>query len=606
MVAPVSRATTALPPRDRHAWNLRDAENAVLANFPGGRDREHEESVYAYVVLSDHYQNAKHWKGAGFTEGGELTAEAKALIKQTMAPVPELSARLEQRVNGICANEASISCEPKEPAGPEGEDGKRKPSAEQEAAVAEWLRETTFWWDANSFWGGKDIRKPTGVRGAVAMASMSKAGSACLRVFWPPDSRTETVRIKNAAGEVVREEKRVPRQRDRLAAGKHVKVVALPPERCGVYKDPDTLKETAVFLYSTTDNRNAAEIWFAEGEKTFLRSVTEGDEATEKEYPLGGLLPIAQIDLGCLLTPAMVEAQGVIDTDNTSLLRNGVQHGYSQRTETNAEEDGTWENTPPAGITNPRTRLNVDGVTLEYFHPGVAVLGAGFNRRVMGERYPTHTDADNITHYALAAPGVTYHEPSPSDSLIATLDKHTMQLREGCHQGHVMTGLMGGTAEASGDAYEQKRAPHVVDIKAGGEAVDAAVAHILLVGTVMKDYLCGVEDAAFARAYTVKAQSHPSAGAPSTEAQRTNRENQQAGLISTPEAIARLGIQDVGAEIERIAADNALAVEERRWSVFEKAVNSGADPSWVMKRLGIPEMEVQMALRSDGPPNIQQ
>lgn len=591
-------------PRDPRDWTLQDAKNVPALGYPAGEiDATAITSTLAYIA-GDHWQNGDAWIGAGFTTAGVWVQTSKDRVEATLTPVPESFACLERRVSGGCGNEADPSIAPNDPQGPADADGNPTPSNAQVQAMEEWRHDVgTVWWSAVQLWGGKDLRKPTGVRGMVSQASASESGSACMRVFINPAART--LEVTGADGS---SEQRVPRKSTRAEALQAIKICTPSPDRCCVYVDPDTQQKTGVFLYKDFQDQDAAEIWFAglaNGRQvTILRSLTIG-KTTETAYPWGGLLPIVQANVGCLITDAVRRLQAALDMAGTSLARLIQAHGYGQRTEINAEADGYWSTTPPTGLQPyeaPRTRLNGETQAVEYFNPLPADMGSDVIRHINGIVYQSGVNADGAPVYGITSPSVNFHEPSDPEAIIKGIDALTMIVRNACHQGHVRAGLLGSSAESSGEAYEQSRAPFVADVKAVGEAVDGPVAEILTVATVMADYLCGATDATFADEYTVAVQSHPSAGPPSTEWQRATLEMVNGELLSPEEGTARLGVQDVAAERDRISAARTLDAELKRMQVITGYVSAGADFVTAAMRTGLSKEEATALAQSDGLP----
>ena len=601
-------ATSRTLPRDPKDWTLDDAKSIPARSYPNGVIDDTAARATASYIAGDHYQNGDAWIGAGFDSAGVWVTSSKERFKKTLTPVPEMFACLERRVSGGCGNEADPGIAPKDPAGEPDENGNREPSKEQMTAMEEWRRDVgTVWWTDVGLWGGKDLRHPTGVRGMVAQASASESGSACLRAFINPAART--LQVRTGDGQT---EKRVPRQQDRAAALRHIKLSTPPPDRCCIYVDPDTHQRTGVFLYKDFSDNDAAEIWYAaeQGDRTvtILRSLT-ADSDTETVYPWGGLLPIAQANVGCLITDAVRRLQAALDLAGTSLVRLIQAHGYGQRTEIGAEEDGYWSTVPPT-LSNPGelpdARHNAATGQTEYFTPLPADMQSDVIRHLLGHVYQSGVDANGNPTYGITTPSVSYHEPSDPEAIIKGIDALTMVLRNACHQGHVRAGLLGSTAEASGEAYEQSRAPFVADVKAVGEAVDAPVAELLTCVTVMADYMTGATEPNFANDFSVSVQSHPSAGPPSTEWQNTTLAMVNGELLSPEEGTARLGVQDVAAERDRIAQARTLDRVAKIVEAAAKAASAGLNVTQVLIEAGVPEKDIPAWIQTDGPPNIKQ
>ena len=584
-----------LPPRDPAAWTLDDARKAVSASYPTPYDAASAKSIADYVQ-GLHYQQGRPWMGSGYNSDGTLDDTSKTLIARQLAPVPEAFACLERRVDAVCGIQAAISLRPSEPQGKPDDNGEPQPSESQMREMKAWASDISAWMDHTRAWGGKDLRKPTGVRGMVSQASASQSGSACLRLFFNPASRTQE--FTTESGDV---DRRIPKQKDRRTALRHIRVVAPPPERCAVYVDPDTHEKRAVFLFTDSAQNEGAEIWFARGDRTVLRMIAGGSD-TEQEFPWGGWLPIQQADIGCLLTDAVRRLQGAVDFSATALVRLLQSMAWGQRTEIDAEDDGFWSTSPPAGVTNPRTRIT-DGTT-EYFNPLPAGIGPEVIRRLVGYEYERGGDPAT---FGRTSPTVHYHEPSAPDGLIQGVDGFTMLIRYACHQGHVRSGLIGSIAEASGEAYEQARAAFVSDINGVGEEVDATFAPLLTTLTIMADWLTGNDSPAdFAQEWIVGCQSHPNAGSPSAETQRVTKEMVDAELLSPEEGTARLGVQDVRAERMRIASAQTLSVKERVWTAVASAIGAGMDAGAVLEEFGFSDEQITKLLRTDRPPNVEQ
>lgn len=532
-------------------------------------------------MSGDHLQDGRTWQGPGREEDGSILPSNQVRIRNMLAPIPEALGCVKERVNGACGNEADIDFQPTEPAGKEG-----APSDAQVAYAAQLKRDMSRCWDDNDLWGGMDVSDPTGVRGAVALASSWLQGRACLRAFWSNPAQAK----------------------DRRTALRRIKVVALSPDRCGIYTDPDTHREVGWFLFKDTDDRECAEVWYSQETKsgeevTVWRMLTAG-VAEEKPtiIPTGGLLPIVHVKIGTLLTEPVLRLQGSVDTLNTLLMNLCNAHGLAARTELNTEDDGVWQASAPAGIEAPRTRVT-DGVT-DYFKPTVPTLGNYVIRKIRGFEYTVSLASDNEKEtFGITTPSVHYHEPSPPSALIESADYERRALRDACHQGHRMNGLSGSTAEASGDAYEQARAMFVSDIESVGKAVDTAVAKLISWIMAAAEWRSGGSAQKFLNDWTVVAKSHPNAGPVSSATQTSTIALVEKKIISKSEGTARVGVQDVQGERDRIEAERTIG--ERSAEVAE-LIATPADPVTAWISAGIPGETAKALARGDGEPFVQQ
>lgn len=575
-------------PRNPAEWTLEHARSAVpaIAAEKGVGDGLH-------YLQGDHFQEGEPWVGPP----GE-----KEEIRRRFVSVPELSARVSTRVNGACGFEANVSVEPRKPADTDPTTQEAIASDEQKREAAEWASDFGWWWTTKKFWGERDVAHPSGVRGVVAFGSSYPTGRSAIRVFFNPASRTQ----RAADGSL-----EVPLQPDRSTALRHINVGAPPPDRCAVYTDPDTHQKVGVFLYKDSEDRDAAEVWYAveQGSRTFtaLKTLVNGQtDADPILYPWDGFLPIQDAHVGCILSPSVRRLQGAADFGVTALHRNQEFHGYGLRTEINSEEDGDWRTTPPPGILSPRMQ-EVGGIT-HYFWPKDPTLSVRSIRRQVGFTYPTGTDPETGKEtLGFTTPSVHYQDPSDPEAILKGIRADLSLIRDSCHQGHITDSLFGSTAEASGDAYEQKRADFKADIEGVAETVDGMVAPIATVVTLMADWLTGNNEPTFARDWEVNVQSHPSAGPASTQQQTTTLSLVEGDILSPEEGTARVGIQNVPAERDRIARSKALEAEARRIANVTAAISGGADAVWAwMHYGGLDEGEAKKATRSDGPPFTEQ
>lgn len=579
-------------PRDPATWTLEHAKAAIPAT---ARPVVGQGDPMAYL-RGDHWQDGNAYTGPGVDETGKLAGANKTKARRSFVAVPEAEGCISHRVDGACGIQADVSVQPVNPESVD-DSGLAVPSDAQTQEAESWRRDIGKWWDRVNLWGGSDFRKPTGVRGMVAYASAHPTGSACLRVFLNPSSLVETGAADGSL--------RLPRQTDRGAALQHIEVTAPSPDRCAVYTDPDTLQPAGVFLYTDEGNKDWAEVWFARTEAgrrvTVQRNISE-TIAQERVYPWSGYLPIQQADIGTLLSEPQLTLQGAINHAASSLKRSTEAHGYTSRTEINGADDGAWLTTRPEGVEFPETRVQ-DGVTL-YLNPEPPELGNSVIRKLRGFTYTASIDPDTgKTTEGITTPAVHYHEPSPPENIITALNANITMFREGCRQGHRVSGLSGSTAEASGDAYEQKRAGFEADVRSVAETVDSTVIPLLVCVTLMAEWHTGDDVPTFADDWTVLVQSHPSAGPVSTERQSTTIALKDAEVISPDEATARVGIQDVQGERDRIRQSRP---PEKKAEVAKSLIDASADRKASWLAAGFSEKEATDFARSDGQPFVEQ
>lgn len=582
-------------PRNPAEWTLEDAKRA----FPAPQKASVGAGLGMLYLMGDHFQDGKPWMGAGRDATGSLGTDNLSKVRQTFVCVPESRGCVETRRNAVCGNQPDISIQPVEPDGPEAPNGEKQPGPAQVKYAGEWKRDTSAWWDAKNLWGGPNLNDPTGVRGMVAYASAHPSGSACLRAFINPASLSQDTAPDGS--------RQIPKQKDRRTALQHIEAGAPSPDRCTVYTDPDTQQKTGIFRFWENDVEYA-EIWFSRRkpdgmQETVYKRVGGAEQGMEVVYPLFGYLPIVQANIGTLLTTPVLNLQASIDLAATSLHRLNRAHGFGLRTEINAQETGEWKLTPPPGIDVPQTKTLNDNRTV-YLWPTPPELGDSVIRNLTGFEYTSGTDPETGKEtFGVTTPAVHYHEPSDPVALINGLNAEIMLLRDACHQGHRVSGLLGSTAEASGDAYEQRRAAHVADITNVAETVDVAVAHFLTAVTLWADYHAGEDNPVFTDEWNVKVQSHPSAGPVSTERENSTIALVDKEIISSEEGTARVGVQDVQAERERIRNGRSPV---RRAEIVRAYKDAGADAVASFIEAGHTPKRAEELARTDGEPFVEQ
>jgi hypothetical protein len=612
-------------PRDPSTWTLEDARSALQSvsrvnySSQGVCPTARATAVDTYAKMAagymagDHVQNLVPWKGAGFDSAGNLSDASKASILRHYASAPEVERIVERRVNGACGSQADFSVVPVEPEGaveaPEPADAQKE--AQKRIADA-WKRDLSEWCDNERWWsGGRAKNSQRGVvQHMVAQGTEHLNGAACLRVFIDPESLVDG---------------RVPDASTRREALESIHLVAPSPNACAIYVDPDTKRETGIFTYTDKQDRRAAEIWFRKRGRprvpgdaassltdtkkwyTWLRVLTEGktEEGRTEQlfvYPWG-VVPIFQIEVGSLLNPSILSLQATLDAAVTGLSRLITSHAYAQRDEINAKPAGRLSTTPPPVETyGPVETEVIDGVTW-YVWPQDRALGGVVNN-INGFSYQTGSDADGKETLGFTTPQIVYHEPSDPSVVLVGIGGIVALMRDGCAQGHIPS-VVGSTAEASGEAYEQRRAEHLADIKGVAEAVDVGVAEMLRCVTIMADWMVDEAQAtAFTDRYRIVAQSHPNAGPVSADAQRVASELGEKRVLAMATVRARVGVQDVQAEEDAVQAQPLTLKEQVETASALR--DGGADAVASYVKVGMDEETARALARTDGPPFVEQ
>jgi hypothetical protein len=570
-------------PADPREWTLSDVDAALEAALEPVGGKTGYSSNLAYLG-GDHVQDLLHFRGPGRDSAGNIRPADAKKIKSAFVAIPEAEKCIERRVTGACGIEADFKINPREPAGPENEDGTRQASDEQLKEAQEIAGPLGEWWRAKNYWAEQ--------KQCVRLACI--APQACLRIFINPAGLEDAT---TAAGSPT---KRV-RQRPFAEALNVIECVAEWPAGCGVYTDPDTRQKIGIWRGKDREDMDIAEVWFVDGDgRTVLRRVTGKEGAVEeKSFPWGGLLPIIPLEIRPLLTEPVRQIQAALDSSATGLMRNIQSHNYTQRDELGLVPAGTWYDYPPASGTQQSfiSRV-VDGKTW-YLHEEARELGNGVTNSLQPNLYTSEINEKNGTERFSVTPGsVTYHNPSDPALVITGVDYWKQTLRDACHQGHIADG---STAEASGDAYEQKRAEYVDDVENVGLAgVRPQTEKALTVAVVMAKWIEGAGEATFPTLWTVDANVVTNPGPVSADKIRSNNESVTAGTKSLATALQDSGVQDVPGEVERINLTRTLDILKKRIEVANLLRDGGADPVEAYKVAGFTDEEAVALGRTDG------
>jgi hypothetical protein len=569
-------------PADPREWTISTVDAALsLPLHAVGGEKGYEYNL-AYLN-GDHVQDLVHFRGPGRDSAGNISPSQAKRIKAAFVSVPETEKCIERRVKGACGVEADFKINPREPAGPENDDGTRQASKAQLSAAQEYAGPLGEWWRAKGYWAEQ--------KQCVRFACI--APQACLRIFINPAALQDGT---DGQGRAV---KRV-QQRPFASALDVIECVAEWPKYCGVYTDPDTRRKVGLWRGRDRDGLEIAEVWFVDaGGRTVLRRVSGADESVqEMAFPWGGLIPIVPLEIRPLLTEPVRTIQASLDSSATGLMRLLQAHNYTQRDEIGVQPSGTFYDYPPASGTQgsfiTETR---DGKTW-YLHEEPRELGTGVTNYLQPSRYTASFDENGKETFGVTSPSVNYHEPSNPALVITGVDYWKQLLRDACFQGHITDG---STAEASGDAYEQKRAEFVDDVEDVGLAgVRPQTERALTVVAVIAEWIEGAAEATFPALWTVDANVVTNPGPVSADKIRSNNESVEKGTLSLPTALQASGVQDVPGEVERIGLTRTLDILKKRIEVANLLRDGGADPVEAYRFVGFTDEEATALGRTDG------
>lgn len=579
-------------PSDPSEWEISHVDQALEIPLAAVGGMEGYKSNLAYLAF-DHIQKLeKTWRGPGRTTSGGLDPADARRIEAGYVAVPEAEDCVERRVSAVCGVEADFKIAPLKPEGTADAKGNPQPSEAQATAAKQYAADLGAWWRQKAYWEQQK----------QALRLGCAAPQACIRIFINPSALRDGITGDGRATKIVP-------SMPFAEALSVVEAVAEWPAGCGVYTHPDTRRKVGIWRGKDADGNDFAEVWFIRDGKTVLRRVFNAQARDERgrfqrrqdqpelEFEWGGLIPIIPLEVRPLLTGPVRGLQQALDSTATGLMRLLQSHCYTQRDEINTEEAGTWETYPPASSAHMRTKV-VDGVTY-YKHDGHRELGMGVTNSLVGIEHTVEITEDGKERLGLTTPNVIYHEPSDPANVIKGADYWTYRVRVACKQGHITDG--GSTAEASGDAYEQRRAIFAADAEeVGNNGVAPQTSGVIAAVATIARWIESRNDPPFVDEWTVDTSVVINTGPVSSDKVRTDNESVAAGTLSLPTALQHRGTRDVPAELERITESNTVALKKQRQELAKEFIAQGVDPVEAYIEAGWTPERAKVLGRTDG------
>lgn len=569
-------------PRNPSEWTEEHIQSALrIALEPVGGQAGYDRN--AEFVRGEHFR-ADAWMGPGRDPTtGELSKTTADKLRQTHVSVPEIVTCIETRRDAAVGIEANFSLTPVDPRGRDA-DGNPAPDEEQERYAAEWAADIGQWWgdDRVKYW--KEARK------AFEHACV---GPATLRVFFDPSALRPTADGTSA----------LPRAADRAEALARLLVVAPTGKTGYLYTDPDTKAKVGIFRFENVvdtegrpTSRTETELWFSRDEVTVYRRVDENGNTIgeEQDYQWGGLLPIVSLEVEPIIREPQRSLQNLVDFDANALRILTLSTAYTKTREINAQPYGYYDKVPnaPGEVVLMPPQQREDGTY--YFHGVDRATGPFVVESLFGFPYTVSVDENGKTTQGITTPSVDHHDPPPPETVITAADWAISTLRDSTRQGHRNSS---STAEASGDAYEQKRAIFESDVESGATETANTTARLLTVLTVMADWQVGVPDpAAFAREWIVSVTGRANPGPVSSAKRQELQRQYEAGMLPLPLVLQQLGVQDVPTAIEQLQQHKSI---DKRAAEAKALTDMGVNRRAAWLHVGFSPEEVEAFMAND-------
>jgi hypothetical protein len=328
---------------------------------------------------------------------------------------------------------------------------------------------------------------------------------------------------------------RVP-QGDLAESLKRIYVHAPSPEAAAVYTDPNTQLKAG--LYSYTDPETKAEraeiVALDDQGRTIIRVLGTDEDQASAPLDLGGQLTMAQMERSALITPQVRQQQALLNLALTMLGRNVEVGGFIARILFNAQLPGAFE--------------TIEGV--ERFVPEPIQWGAGVTNNFMGAEIRD----EHGRLVGQATPSYVREQPVEPATFLSTKDAMYRSILEEVQQLHAQ---ISGDAAASGESRKQARADFEQSLSDAETQLNKLGRWLIETTLAMATAFSG-QPGRFAELRAVF-ECRIDTGPLSTEELRLNKElSGDQPLFSQETAMARSGIDDVDAELERIAAETQV------------------------------------------------
>ncbi len=526
---------------DFSEWTLQDVQEAVAGAIEEqlGSQEAFDESA-AFIEEHDHWQDGDAWVGPNGGTSDEVRTAVLAAVERQFTPRDAVSEVLDRMANALLRQEPGLDITPLEPV---LEDASDEARATQEAEIDEIRARLSAWWDAKKLWNL--------ARKAVKRSRWAARGA--LRTWIAPGHLVTTEAETDDGGKLTSQE--LPTADSFADAMAMVQLSAPEPDACYVYIDEETQRRCAIFLFEDPETeKEAAELWWLDEKgQTVVRVVGEaGSEEDDASFDLGGRLPIAEMGAELLITEPTRRQQKRLNFAESLLTRVAETGGFPERYTLNAEPGGIWLQTQPAEGPALKTHTDKAG-RVWYLHSAPRTLGAAITTDLVGV---TMRSGDGETR---ATPGVVFKEPTDPEYAIKSARHAYRTILEQCKQGHIVEG---GTAEASGVAYQQARADYEDDLNTVRGDLEGMVGQVLEVAIAWADAMMGTPTRYLER-YRIGVTMRVRSGPVTPAEQQQNNENVKGGTLSPETAMALNGVEDVDAELAKLASSPEAVVSLR-------------------------------------------
>lgn len=312
------------------------------------------------------------------------------------------------------------------------------------------------------------------------------------------------------------------------------------PGSVTINRDPDGFTESIEYVYSQ-DKKERKEVQFLDddGLTVFYTLDEKGIElpildADNNELPftrtsldLGGRYTIYEMRSPSLITDSIKRSQDAINYSLTLMIRNLNEAGFRERLIMGATPPGRWEG--------------------DKFIPDEFITGPGRVNFISG--VPLEDDTGNLRGYT--NPTVFNSEPVNVQTFIDTAQTFIVAIYHQMRQAH----LLGNDLQLSGVSREQSRTDFETALGNFSGTIEAAVSGIY--GAALASMVQGDRNFEQYKNLDVSVQLRLNASKPTPLERVQNREDYKEKLLSRTTAMARIGVDNIDAEVALLAEEEA-------------------------------------------------
>lgn len=508
-----------------------------------------------FVVKKDHWQSGMGYIGPSPQPTEEGYQEFMVELARIFVGVDAMLEVLRNRLNGVIGKEPNFFWTPKR-AVPKDE----SPTEEEKRLIDEANALSTNWWN--------EYRVHQVVKEIVF--TLLWAERAGYRLYVPSGLRLEDIRKDEETGEILEVSNPYIEADTFEEALSYVFVEHPHPKGFAVVEDPDTKEKLGVLRYQK-DGKVFAELTYYDRdiERTILRIIGAGRDESE-ELELGPKrLTMYEVYHTEFLTAQIRQLQRALNFATTLIPHNMGTTSFVERTFLNAQMPGDWEY-DKEGRKIPGT------FTPKPYHVGASSINFVTGIEVESE------DAEGGREVKLANPQINYREPSPLSPVIEGKDDIRRELFRLADQEHLASE---SDAEASGIAYEQRRAKFIASLNETASPVAEIVRNLIEAKMAMAEDIMG--DARFTKTLRVECQLRLDRGPISADDQRANWEAVEKNQLPMTEALSRNGVDDPDAAVIEINSSPAalLSKELKLAEAVAAWTTAGASLEGALKKL---------------------